>query len=97
LLTGDFIDAQTAADWGLVNRVVPSAQLHAETMALARKIAQASAPVVGLGKGAFYVQMDLAQHQAYGYAKEVMSLNAMGEDAQEGMSAFIERRPPKWR
>lgn len=97
LLTGDFIDARTAADWGLVNRVVPSAQLHGETMALARKIAQASAPVVGLGKGAFYVQMDLAQHQAYGYAKEVMSLNAMGEDAQEGMSAFIERRPPKWR
>lgn len=97
LLTGDFIDATTAAEWGLVNRVVPAAALHAETLALARKIAEASAPVVGLGKGAFYVQMDLAQHPAYDYAKEVMSLNAMAEDAQEGMSAFIERRPPRWR
>lgn len=96
LLTGDFIDATTAAQWGLVNRVVPATELHAEALALARKIAQASAPVVGLGKAAFYVQMDLAQHQAYGYAKEVMSLNAMADDAQEGMSAFIERRPPKW-
>lgn len=96
LLTGDFIDATTAAEWGLVNRVVPATDLHAEAIALARKIAQASAPVVGLGKAAFYVQMDLAQHPAYGYAKEVMSLNAMAADAQEGMSAFIDRRPPKW-
>lgn len=96
LLTGDFIDATTAAEWGLVNRVVPATALHGQALAMAAKIAEASSPVVGLGKAAFYVQMDLAQHQAYGYAKEVMSLNAMGSDAQEGMSAFIERRPPKW-
>lgn len=96
LLTGDFIDARTAAEWGLVNRVVPPAQLHEEALLLGRKIAQASAPVVGLGKAAFYVQMDLSQGAAYGYAKEVMSLNAMAEDAQEGISAFVERRPPKW-
>lgn len=96
LLTGDFIDARTAADWGLVNRVVPAAELHNAALALAGKIAQASRPVVGLGKQAFYVQMDLVQGGAYGYAKEVMSLNALGEDAQEGMTAFLERRSPNW-
>jgi len=96
LLTGDFIDARTAAEWGLVNRVAPAERLHDEALALARKIAQASGPVVGLGKSAFYVQIDLAQKAAYGYAKEVMSLNAMGADAQEGMAAFIERRQPVW-
>ncbi|HLI95782.1 MAG TPA: enoyl-CoA hydratase [Candidatus Baltobacteraceae bacterium] len=96
LLTGDFVDARTAAEWGLVNRVVPAARLHEEALVLARKIAEASEPVVGLGKAAFYVQIDLAQDAAYRYAKEVMSLNAMAEDAQEGISAFLERRPPAW-
>jgi enoyl-CoA hydratase/carnithine racemase len=97
LLTGDFIDARTAAEWGLVNRVVPAPRLHDETLALAHKIAEASGPVVGLGKTAFYVQIDLAQDAAYGYAKEVMSVNAMAEDAQEGVAAFLERRAPTWR
>lgn len=96
LLTGDFIDARTAAEWGLVNRVVPADRLHDDAMTLARKVAQASGPIVGLGKEAFYVQIDLAQGAAYEYAKEVMSLNAMADDAQEGMSAFIERRQPVW-
>jgi enoyl-CoA hydratase/carnithine racemase len=96
LLTGDFIDARTAADWGLVNRVVPAAHLHDETLALARKIAEASGPIVALGKSAFYVQIDLAQDAAYRYAKEVMSVNAMAEDAQEGIAAFLDRRPPEW-
>jgi enoyl-CoA hydratase/carnithine racemase len=64
---------------------------------LARKIAEASGPVVGLGKGAFYVQIDLAQEAAYGYAKEVMSINALGADAQEGMAAFLQKRKPHWR
>lgn len=96
LLTGDFIDAATAADWGLVNRVVPAAELHDEALALAGKIAQASGPVIGLGKAAYYVQIDLAQPDAYRYAKEVMSRNAMAEDAQEGIAAFIERRSPDW-
>jgi enoyl-CoA hydratase/carnithine racemase len=80
-----------------VNRAVPAERLHEEALALARKISEASGPVVGLGKGAFYVQIDLAQEAAYGYAKEVMSLNAMADDAQEGMAAFIERRQPHWR
>jgi enoyl-CoA hydratase/carnithine racemase len=97
LLTGDFIDAATAADWGLVNRVVEPAELAAATHALARRIAEASSLVVGLGKAAFYTQIDLDQSKAYAYAKEVMSMNALADDAQEGMSAFVERRTPQWR
>lgn len=97
LLTGDFIDAQTAAEWGLVNRVVSADSLHDETLSLARKIASASAFVVGLGKAAFYAQIDLDQPKAYAYAKEVMSMNALAEDAQEGMAAFVERRSPTWK
>ncbi|HEY9179181.1 MAG TPA: enoyl-CoA hydratase [Candidatus Baltobacteraceae bacterium] len=96
LLTGDFIDARTACDWGLVNHVVPAERLHDESIGLARRIAAASGPVVALGKQAFYVQIDLAQRAAYGYAKEVMSVNALAPDAQEGITAFIERREPRW-
>lgn len=97
LLTGEFIDAPTAAEWGLVNRVVAPEQLRPETLALARKVAESSRMVVGLGKKAFYAQNGLEQHDAYGYAKEVMTMNALAEDAQEGMAAFLERRRPKWR
>jgi len=96
LLTGAAIDAATAADWGLVNRVVPGERLAAETRALAEQIAAASAFVVGLGKQAFHAQIDLDQPQAYAYAKEVMSLNALAGDAQEGMCAFVEKRRPTW-
>jgi enoyl-CoA hydratase/carnithine racemase len=97
LLTGEFIDAATAADWGLVNRVVAPDDLAATTQALAQKISTASGFVVGLGKAAFYAQIDLDQPKAYAYAKEVMSMNALDGDAQEGMSAFIARRDPVWR
>jgi enoyl-CoA hydratase/carnithine racemase len=97
LLTGDFIDAPTAADWGLVNRVVPPEALHEETLKLARKIAESSRLVVGLGKSAYYAQIEMDQRRAYAYAKEVMSINALAEDAQEGMDAFLERRKPSWR
>jgi enoyl-CoA hydratase/carnithine racemase len=96
LLTGGFIDAATAADWGLVNRVVEPHELAATTDALARRIAGASSSVVGLGKAAFYTQIELDGAKAYAYAKEVMSLNALADDAQEGMSAFVERRTPRW-
>ncbi|MEO8604085.1 MAG: enoyl-CoA hydratase [bacterium] len=96
LLTGDPIDAATAAEWGLINRVVPAAQLADETRALAERIAGASALVVGLGKQAFYAQIDLDQAKAYAYAKEVMSLNAVAADAQEGIGAFIAKRRPTW-
>ncbi len=97
LLTGDFIDAETAAEWGLVNRVVAPDALHDETLALARKIAHASAFTVGLGKAAFYAQIDLDQPKAYAYAKEVMSMNALDADAREGIGAFLERRSPTWK
>jgi len=97
LLTGDFIDAATAAEWGLVNRAVAPDRLRSETLALAKKIAESSRTVVALGKNAFYAQAGLEQHDAYGYAKEVMTMNALAADAQEGMAAFLERRKPNWR
>ena len=96
LLTGAPIDARTAMEWGLVNRVVPASELDAATQALAEQIAAASALTVAIGKQAFYAQIDLDQPKAYAYAKEVMSLNALAADAQEGMSAFVEKRPPCW-
>ena len=97
LLTGDFIDAATAQSWGLINRAVDRERLHDEVMTLARKIASASAFVVGLGKAAFYTQIDLDQPKAYAYAKEVMSMNALDADAREGIAAFLERRTPAWK
>ncbi len=96
LLTGEPISAAEALQYGLINRVVPSESLAAETRALAETIARASPFVIGLGKQAFYRQLDMPQPLAYDYAKEVMSLNALAADAQEGMCAFLEKRPPKW-
>jgi enoyl-CoA hydratase/carnithine racemase len=97
LLTGEPIDALTAADWGLINRAVPPEALESTTRALAAKIAGSAGAVVGLGKEAFYAQIDLPQAEAYAYAKDVMSENALAEDAQEGMAAFIDKRPAAWR
>ena len=96
LLTGVAIDAPTAMEWGLVNRVVPAAQLDEATQLLAEQIAAASSLTVTIGKQAFYAQIDLDQPKAYAYAKEVMSMNALAADAQEGMTAFVEKRPPCW-
>ena len=96
LVTGEFIDAKTAAEWGLINRAVPKERLHDEALALARKVGEASKFVIGLGKAAFYAQIDLDQPKAYAYAKEVMSMNALAADAQEGMCAFVEKREPRW-
>jgi enoyl-CoA hydratase/carnithine racemase len=96
LLTGRMVDARTAADWGLINRAVPAAELEAESRKLAAKVAEASSLVVALGKQAFYTQIDLDQPKAYAYAKEVMSMNALAADAQEGISAFLGKRPPCW-
>jgi enoyl-CoA hydratase/carnithine racemase len=97
LLTGRAIDAATAADWGLVNRVVPPAGLASETRKLALQIAEASSFTVALGKQAYYRQIDLDQAGAYAYAKEVMSQNALAEDAQEGISAFLGKRVACWK
>jgi enoyl-CoA hydratase/carnithine racemase len=96
LLTGRIVDAYTAAEWGLVNRVVPAAELASETRRLACQIAEASSFTIGLGKHAFYSQIDLDQPKAYAYAREVMTGNAVAHDAQEGISAFLEKRPATW-
>ena len=96
LLTGELVDAATAADWGLVNRVAPAAELQAETRKLAARIAEASDLTVALGKQAYYTQIDLDQPKAYAYAKEVMSMNSLAADAQEGISAFLDKRAPCW-
>jgi enoyl-CoA hydratase/carnithine racemase len=77
--------------------VVAADRLRAETRQLAGRIAQASDMVVALGKQAFYTQIDLDQPKAYAYAKEVMSTNALAQDAQEGISSFLEKRTPCWR
>ncbi len=96
LLTGDPVDARTAAEWGLVNSVVPAESLHAETRKLATRIAEASPVTLAIGKQAFYSQIDLDQPKAYAYAKEIMSMNAMANDAQEGISAFLGKRAASW-
>jgi enoyl-CoA hydratase/carnithine racemase len=96
LLTGEPISAQDAVDAGLVNRVVPAAELAAATRALAAKIAGSSAYVVAIGKAAFYRQLQMPQPLAYDYAQDVMVANAAAGDAQEGMKAFLEKRQPKW-
>lgn len=96
LLTGKPIGAQTALEWGLVNRVVAPESLRGETLAFAREIASASATIVGIGKAAFYAQIDLDEASAYDYTKEVMTQNALEPDAREGIGAFLEKRAPKW-
>ena len=96
LLTGELVDARAAAGYGLINRAVPAADLQAETRSLAAKIAAASPFTVALGKQAYYTQIDLDQPKAYAYAKEVMSMNSLAADAQEGISAFLEKRAACW-
>lgn len=97
LLTGVPIDASTAADWGLVNRVVELDELERATAELAARIAAASPLTVGIGKHAYYDQIDLDLAGAYETCQDVMSRNAIADDAQEGMSAFLEKREPVWR
>jgi enoyl-CoA hydratase/carnithine racemase len=96
LLTGEMIDARTALEWGLVNRVVPAERLDDEVLALAGRIAQASGYVLALAKRAFYAQDQLPEDAAYAVACPVMVDNAQADDAHEGMRAFLEKRAPKW-
>jgi len=96
LLTGNPIDATTAAEWGLINLVVAEAELAPTARKLAADIAAASTLTVALGKEAFYAQVDLDQPKAYAYAKEIMSMNSLAADAQEGMSAFLGKRQACW-
>ena len=94
LLTGDPIDAATAADWGLVNRVVPPAELESASWELLERATRGSAFSKGLGKQSYYAQIDLDQPKAYDYATEVMASASQHPDAQEGMRAFLEKRRP---
>jgi enoyl-CoA hydratase/carnithine racemase len=96
LLTGDPVDAHTAAEWGLVNSVVSAEELAHATRSLGVSIAKASPLTIALGKEAFYAQIDLDQPKAYAYAKEVMSMNSLATDAQEGISAFLGKRQACW-
>ncbi|ORL36005.1 enoyl-CoA hydratase [Prescottella equi] len=96
LLTGETVDAATAADWGLVNIVVAPEQLDVRTDELAVRIAQSSPLTLAIGKQAFYRQIDLPQHEAYELMSQTMADNAVTCDAQEGMSAFLAKRKPEW-
>jgi enoyl-CoA hydratase/carnithine racemase len=96
LLTGAMIDAQTARDWGLVNTVVPAEDLERAVAELADAIARSSPLTVGIGKEAFYAQIELDEPSAYNVTKSVMAMNAMAADGQEGMCAFLEKREPTW-
>ena len=96
LFTGDKIDARTAAEWGLVNRVVPAGELAAATDELIRRATRGSAFSKGLGKQAYYAQIDLDQPKAYAYAVEVMASGAVAEDGQESIRAFVEKRRPRF-
>jgi enoyl-CoA hydratase/carnithine racemase len=96
LLTGEMIDAPTAASWGLVNTVVPVDQLDATVAGLAAQIAAASPVTIGIGKTAFYDQVDLPEAEAYALTRDVMARNAAERDAQEGIAAFLEKRAPVW-
>jgi len=97
LLTGDPIDAATALSWGLVNRVVPAAELDAAVAKLAGAIVARSREVVALGKRAFYEQIDRELGSAYVHTGEAMACNLLLPDAAEGIDAFLEKRPPRWR
>jgi enoyl-CoA hydratase/carnithine racemase len=97
LFTGRPISAEEAERYGLVNRVVPPEKLAEETLNLAKHIAQASPLTLALGKQSFYRQIEAEESGAYEYAKEMMALNALAEDAREGISAFLEKRSPEWK
>jgi enoyl-CoA hydratase/carnithine racemase len=96
LLTGRPIDAATAVEWGLINRAVPAAELEEAVAELVDAIASASPFTVGLGKEAFYAQIELDEHRAYDLTKTVMTMNAQAADAREGICAFLGKRAPEW-
>jgi enoyl-CoA hydratase/carnithine racemase len=96
-MSGDVIDARTALDWGLVNRVVPAAQLDSAVQDLLDRVTRGSATSKGIGKQALYAQIDLDQPKAYAYAIEVMAATSQLPDAREGMRAFLDKRKPVWR
>jgi len=96
LLTGERIDARTAAEWGLINAAVPADQLDNHVRRVAEQIVRASPLIVGIGKRAFYAQIEMDQHAAYAHTSDVMTMNALMADAHEGITAFLDKRPPAW-
>lgn len=96
-LSGDAIDANTAEKWGLINCVVDPDQLVSATDDLMRRVTRGSVVSKGVGKQAFYTQINLDQTNAYAYASEIMATASQHPDAQEGIRAFIEKRAPQWR
>lgn len=96
-MTGDAIDAATAADWGLINRAVPPDQLEAATLDLISRATRGSTESKAMGKQGYYRQMELAQPQAYALASEIMAAGALTADGQEGIAAFLEKRPAQYR
>jgi enoyl-CoA hydratase/carnithine racemase len=96
-MTGDAIDAATAADWGLINRAVPPDQLEAATLDLINRATRGSTESKAMGKQGYYRQMELAQPQAYALAGEIMAAGALTPDGQEGIAAFLEKRPAHYR
>ena len=96
-MTGDAIDAATAADWGLINRAVPAAELDAATLDLISRATRGSTESKAMGKQGYYRQMELAQPQAYALASEIMAAGALTADGQEGIAAFLEKRPAQYR
>ena len=96
LLMGNFIDANKALDFGLINNVVEDENLKDETLKISRNIATKSTATVAIGKEAFYKQLEMSLEDAYAYTSKVMSSNMLEKDAQEGISAFIENRDPIW-
>jgi enoyl-CoA hydratase/carnithine racemase len=96
LLTGEAVSALRARELGLVNRVVPEAELHDATRALAAQIAAKSPLSVAIGKEAFYRQAEMDLSRAYNYASEVMTRNMLARDAEEGIDAFLAKRQPQW-
>jgi len=97
LLLGEMISASEAADYGLVNRVVPGEEVRSQALAMARRIAAKSQVTVAIGKAAFYRQIEEGLAGAYDYAAAVMVENMMKADAEEGIGAFLEKRKPEWK
>lgn len=95
-LTGDPIDAHTACDWGLVNRVVPDDELDEATADLVRRATRGSATSKAVGKEAYYAQIEMEQADAYDFASGVMAAGAVGPDGQENISAFLDKRKPSY-
>lgn len=97
MLLGERLDAKKALEWGLVNQVVPAAELEAATNAMAQKVAGKSRAILALGRRAFHTTEDLPLQQAYETLANYLSLNVLAEDAAEGVTAFLEKRKPQWK